>query len=255
MKYKTRYFWVFLALTASWLLSACSPTAAQPVTASPAPSDTEPSSTPTASTPASTGQPAAPTLPTSPTPSMASEFPPQFLAAQAEIARTYGYTTQEVGLISHESVDWPDSCLGIYQEGMACLDVITPGYRAIFSTPQGEVEVHTNADGSSYRIAVENTGIDGLALLVNACPGPVHLETPCPERPYQGVLIVLDTSEETIAEVQTSADGRFRVNLPPGSYTVTVPPGKPLPALPPQEVLVRADQYTLVELRLESGMR
>lgn len=53
-----------------------------------------------------------------------------------------------VVVISAEMVEWPDSCLGAAQPGMACLEVITPGV-LIKLKEQGLVyEYHTNADGS-----------------------------------------------------------------------------------------------------------
>ena len=49
-----------------------------------------------------------------------------------------------VKLVSLEQVDWPNSCLGIYEEETACLLVITPGYKVILSAGEEEYELHTD---------------------------------------------------------------------------------------------------------------
>ena len=184
-----------------------------------------------------------------------SEFPVQFRTAREELSQGLGISSSVVILESYQSVDWPDSCLGVQQPGIACLDVITPGYLAIFNTPSGAVEVHTSIDGSLVRIVPQGSGIQGQALVGPACPGPVHIDTPCPDMPYAGYLMVLDQAGNTAAEIQTKEDGSFQLALPPGTYRITTPPGKPLPSLSPLEVKVEAGQYTTVQLHLDSGMR
>jgi len=52
-----------------------------------------------------------------------------------------------------EKVDWPDSCLGVQDREMACALVITPGYKFVYLADGQEVEVHTNADGTQWRLA------------------------------------------------------------------------------------------------------
>ena len=184
-----------------------------------------------------------------------SPIPDKFLTARDEIARTFGFPVDQVILMSIEEVEWRDSCMGIDQPGMACMDFITPGYRVFFDTPQGKVEVHTNADVSSYRILATKSGINGQAWISPACPGPVRLDRECPDRPYPGYLWVLDENGSLIAELITDAEGHFFVNLPPGRYTITQTEGTSLPALPPQPVTVTAGQFTQIELVLDSGMR
>lgn len=53
-----------------------------------------------------------------------------------------------VKLVSIEQVDWPNSCLGVYEEDMACLLVITPGYKLILSAGEEEYELHTNLNAN-----------------------------------------------------------------------------------------------------------
>jgi hypothetical protein len=49
-------------------------------------------------------------------------------------------------------VEWPDACLGAALPGEMCAQVITPGFRIVFDSPQGPIEVHTNATGDFYRL-------------------------------------------------------------------------------------------------------
>jgi hypothetical protein len=117
------------------------------------------------------------------------------------------------------------------------------------------VEVHTNLDGSVVRIVPQDSGIQGTALIGPACPGPVQVDNPCPDQPYQGVLILLDAAGNIAAEIQTNQDGSFQVALPPGTYRITTAPGKMLPVSPAEEIRVEPGQYTAVQISFDSGMR
>ena len=66
------------------------------------------------------------------------------------LAEELNIGTNEIKLVSAEKVQWRDSCLGVERKGMMCLEVITPGYLIIFTTPVGTYEAHTNADGTAF---------------------------------------------------------------------------------------------------------
>jgi hypothetical protein len=53
-----------------------------------------------------------------------------------------------------EAVEWPDSCLGIQDPDVMCMQVITPGYRVILNADGTDYEYHTNADGTEALLAV-----------------------------------------------------------------------------------------------------
>jgi hypothetical protein len=59
---------------------------------------------------------------------------------------------------SKEAMQWPDSCLGLAEEGEACLQVVTPGFRIAVRTAPGSglplnvLTWRTNADGSNLRL-------------------------------------------------------------------------------------------------------
>jgi hypothetical protein len=69
------------------------------------------------------------------------------------LSQQSGIPTAETLLQQVEVVTWSDACLGAAEPEELCLQVVTPGYRAVFSTPNGEYTLHSNQTGSSYRLA------------------------------------------------------------------------------------------------------
>ncbi len=57
----------------------------------------------------------------------------------------------EAILLSAESVDWPDSCLGVAKPDEMCAQVVTPGFTYKIQSGGKIYTMHTNADGSSVR--------------------------------------------------------------------------------------------------------
>jgi len=80
------------------------------------------------------------------------ELSPTGAAAQraiAWLAERQGISRSEISVVSTEAVEWPDSCLGCAEPGVACLTVIVPGYRVILRVGEARYEVRTNQDGSN----------------------------------------------------------------------------------------------------------
>jgi hypothetical protein len=95
-------------------------------------------------------------LPASPTPTAEGiVIPEQLKPAWEAVAQERSVSPEEVQLQQYTFVEWSDSCLGAAGPEEMCLQVITPGYRAVFSTPQGEVVVHTDSSGQIFRIVSE----------------------------------------------------------------------------------------------------
>ncbi len=69
-------------------------------------------------------------------------------AAISALAKNLGLDAGEIKVISSKAVEWPDACLGITQEGVACAQVVTPGYKIILEANGKQVEYHTNQDGT-----------------------------------------------------------------------------------------------------------
>ena len=363
---RTRPLLIFFSLGLLVLLSACA-TPAQPTTP---PHTSETPMRPPTNTPPNT-------LPSTP-----GAVPEPFQPAQAYLADQLGLAQQQVKLKSSEPEQWPDSCLGLAKPGEMCLQVITPGYRAIFDTPQGEVEVHTNQSGKNFRVAslpgtqvpavtlqslaaewhrtggiagiclnlqvdyhgayrLENcktqnlirsgqltnqqmstlsgyinrfsqvtweskppagsadifqdsytlygvgnqtptedekaeinqflasvpnnpggtpavqgeSGIQGQTLIGPACPGPVKVGSPCPDKPYQATLQVLTDSKKFVKEFQTDDQGHFQVALPPGTYILHPVISRTPPTATDLTVTVQNGQFTPVEIHYDSGIR
>jgi hypothetical protein len=69
-------------------------------------------------------------------------------AAVAALSKNLGLDPGQIKVVSAEAVEWPDACLGVTLEGMACAQVVSPGYKIILEANGKQVEYHTNLDGS-----------------------------------------------------------------------------------------------------------
>ncbi|MGA2820622.1 MAG: hypothetical protein ABSF61_08205 [Anaerolineales bacterium] len=100
------------------------------------------------------------------------------------------------------------------------------------------------------------SGIAGTVSIGPSCPVE-SLDHPCPPRPIQALLRVLDPRGHEILEFETGPDGSFRVPLPAGTYTLRLvtPQGSPFPRGPDQELVVIAGRFTRVALTFDSGIR
>lgn len=56
-----------------------------------------------------------------------------------------------LSLVSVEPIDWADACLGEAQEGEACAEVVTPGFRITFSSDDQNFTYHTDLAGGVIR--------------------------------------------------------------------------------------------------------
>ena len=55
---------------------------------------------------------------------------------------------EEINVISFDPMEWPDSCLGVVEEGIVCAPVITPGYKILLDANGSTFEFHTDFYGS-----------------------------------------------------------------------------------------------------------
>jgi hypothetical protein len=111
------------------------------------------------------------------------------------------------------------------------------------------------APESASGAAPVGSGIEGQALVSPACPGPESVDNPCPPKPYQAGLLVLDSSGQQVASLRPDLEGRFRLALAPGSYTLRPEETTGLGRTPGQTVEVAAGEYTRVEMTIDSGIR
>jgi hypothetical protein len=98
------------------------------------------------------------------------------------------------------------------------------------------------------------SGIEGVVTIGPTCPVQ-RIDSPCPDRPYEATILVLDNARRQIAEARSGLDGRFRVLVPPGAYTLSPPQTGTPPYAPEQTVTVTAGHLTTVQIVFDSGVR
>jgi hypothetical protein len=81
------------------------------------------------------------------------DLTPAQRAALTALSENVGLPVDEIKLVSTEAVEWPDGCLGVQEEGLACTQVIIPGFRVILEANGRQVEYRTNEDGTQIRPA------------------------------------------------------------------------------------------------------
>jgi hypothetical protein len=101
--------------------------------------------------------------------------------------------------------------------------------------------------------APTESGINGLVRI-----GPISpVEQPgvTNEAPYEATILVKNAGGDTVTTVKSGADGRFTVNLAPGTYTLEPQSPGQLPFAQPQEVVVEPHRFTDVTVDYDSGIR
>jgi len=110
------------------------------------------------------------------------------------------------------------------------------------------------ACGAAPAAPPPGTGIEGRVSLGPSCP-VVQVGSPCPDRPYQATLSVLDARGREVLRFQTDAAGEFRVALAPGSYTLVPETPGAFPHAPAQAFTVTAGRVTGLTVIYDSGIR
>ena len=57
----------------------------------------------------------------------------------------------EIKIVSSESAEWPDGCLGLPMDGELCTQALVPGYKITLEADGKIMILRTNIDGSSIR--------------------------------------------------------------------------------------------------------
>lgn len=103
--------------------------------------------------------------------------------------------------------------------------------------------------------AEPGTGVEGIVSVGPQCPVETA-DNPCPDLPFEGDVQATG-SDGSITTVTTDPQGRFTMDLVPGSYTlaaVTESDGGP-PTSIPQTVVVEQGSYLQIRLGVDSGIR
>jgi hypothetical protein len=97
------------------------------------------------------------------------------------------------------------------------------------------------------------SGIAGTVTIGPTCPVQ-RIDSPCPDRPYEAQITIWQGGVK-VAETRSAADGKYFVELPPGSYRVVGESPGTLPRGSEQDAVVEARVITAVDLQYDSGIR
>ncbi|MDX1612817.1 MAG: hypothetical protein R3300_00830 [Candidatus Promineifilaceae bacterium] len=91
-------------------------------------------------------------------------------AARLALADYLGVEADALELEQIEDAEWPNACLGLAEPGEMCAEVLTPGYRILFTYAGETYVVRTNVSGSAARVeaAAEEPTTDELPPAVTA---------------------------------------------------------------------------------------
>lgn len=133
------------------------------------------------------------------------------LDAQEWLATQLSVAVEQVQLIEAEQAEWTDSCLGLGQPNESCLQVITPGWRAVFEISGQRYEVRTDQTGSVIRLAAPQGLQTGLE---NTYWRLVSFGAPGAEQP------IIEGSTITLMLAGGQAGGSGGCNSYGGTYQV-----------------------------------
>lgn len=89
-------------------------------------------------------------------------------AVKNYLASALGIDASQITVVSDTEVEWPDSCLGVAQDGIMCAMVVMPGHLIMLQANNINYEFHTNENGSEIQPATlaltwkRNGGIAGF---------------------------------------------------------------------------------------------
>ena len=100
------------------------------------------------------------------------------------------------------------------------------------------------------------TGVEGTTVVDEGCP-VLPVESPCPQRPLEARVVVLNHDGAEIAHTNTNGKGEFRIRLSAGDYELQGQnlSGAPLPSAAPVSVSVKEGRMQTVTIQFDSGVR
>src|SRR5438445_10801356 len=104
--------------------------------------------------------------------------------------------------------------------------------------------------------AQPGTGIQGTVQAAPTCPVE-RINSPCPPRPLAATVVVRDGTGAEVARFHSGGDGRFKVDLRPGTYSLVglTIGSTSLPRPIPTSATVSQGSYTSVNIEYDSGIR
>lgn len=74
------------------------------------------------------------------------------MAAKEALSAETGVAVEEIEVMEAEEREWPDACLGLAEEGEACAQVITPGWRVTLRAEGETYVLRTDEEGTAVRM-------------------------------------------------------------------------------------------------------
>lgn len=99
--------------------------------------------------------PPAPTLASTATPTQAAPVGPLPSGVQSVLglyAQSVALPLDALQVVSYEAVEFPDGCLGAASPGEMCTAAITPGYIIVVNANGAQSTIHSNLEGTFFRI-------------------------------------------------------------------------------------------------------
>ena len=98
------------------------------------------------------------------------------------------------------------------------------------------------------------SGVEGHVTIGPTCPVE-QLSDPCPNKPFQATLTILNVRGKKVIQFQTDAAGYYHVELSPGNYVMHPESPNVMPHAQEQNFTVQADQFTTLDIVYDSGIR
>lgn len=101
-----------------------------------------------------------------------------------------------------------------------------------------------------------DSGIKGIVTIGPVCPvEQIPPDPNCADKPHAAKLVAIDRISAKQTKFESSEDGKFSLDLPPGDYSIRNTNTNPLPRMENYEVSVYAHKYTEIKIQLDSGIR
>jgi len=115
------------------------------------------------------------------------------------LAEWLGVPATQLLVLAAEAVTWPDACLGVTWPGVACAEVITPGFRVLLVDAfDGAHAVHLGHGGRG--VWAGEVRVTGSVTSVDAAAGRLTLDV-------EGAALPLRAAPGTLWDVGTGAQG------------------------------------------------
>jgi len=99
-----------------------------------------------------------------------------------------------------------------------------------------------------------DSGMEGQVLTGPMCPVMQQGQL-CPDQPYQATLTVNSLDGGKTAQVQTDANGHFKISLAPGTYILHPESPNGMPHATERTFTVSAGKLTPLTIHYDSGIR